>query len=103
MRLCWRRCWPSHPDNDLIPKLVRGLLDGRREGRWASTQDSAWILLAMDAYFAAFESEEPDFSARAWLGSQFAGEAEPSPGAARTVAGSTCPSTTCPRARATSC
>ncbi len=63
------------PENDLVPKLVRGLLDGRRAGRWGSTQDNAWVLLAMDAYFRTFEGVAPDFVARAWLGDRFAGEA----------------------------
>jgi uncharacterized protein YfaS (alpha-2-macroglobulin family) len=37
---------PQHP---LLTKLVRGLMSMRREGRWATTQASAWALLALDA------------------------------------------------------
>ena len=31
------------PDNDLIPKLVRGLLAHRVKGRWSSTQENAFV------------------------------------------------------------
>ena len=64
----------SQPSSDLIPKLVRGLLAHRRGGRWTNTQDNAFVLLALDRYFAVFEKREPNFVARAWLGDTFAGE-----------------------------
>jgi uncharacterized protein YfaS (alpha-2-macroglobulin family) len=60
--------------NDLIPKLVRGLLDHRKEGRWESTQENVFILLALDKYFNAFEKVTPDFVTRIWLGNAYAGE-----------------------------
>ena len=63
------------PESDLIPKLVRGLLDGREKGRWHTTQESVWALLALDAYFRRYEAEEPAFTARAWLGDGLSGEA----------------------------
>jgi uncharacterized protein YfaS (alpha-2-macroglobulin family) len=62
------------PESDLIPRTVRGLLAHRRGGRWESTQENAWVLLALDRYFAAYEGRTPDFRARAWLGGRFAGE-----------------------------
>jgi hypothetical protein len=61
------------PESDLIPKTVRGLLGHRRAGRWESTQENAWVLFALDRYFAAYEGRTPDFQARAWLGDRFAG------------------------------
>jgi uncharacterized protein YfaS (alpha-2-macroglobulin family) len=64
----------DQPQNDLIPKLVAGLLAHRRAGRWANTQENVFILLALDRYFQAYEKETPDFVARAWLGERFAGE-----------------------------
>jgi hypothetical protein len=64
----------ADPQNDLIPKLVRGLLDHRTEGRWSSTQENVFILLALDKYFNAFEKVTPDFVTRIWLGSAYAGE-----------------------------
>ena len=60
--------------NDLIPKLVRGLLDHRKAGAWSSTQENAFVLLALDRYFAVFEKVTPNFVASAWLGDKFAGK-----------------------------
>ena len=64
----------DQPKSDLIPKLVAGLLAQRRAGRWASTQENAFVLLALDRYFAVYENATPAFVARAWLGDRFAGE-----------------------------
>lgn len=64
----------DQPQSDLIPKLVRGLLDGRKRGAWGNTQENAFILLALDRYFRKFEGVTPDFVARLWLGEKFAGE-----------------------------
>jgi uncharacterized protein YfaS (alpha-2-macroglobulin family) len=60
--------------NDLIPKIVRGLLAHRKQGRWENTQENVFILLALDRYFATYEKTTPDFIARAWLGERYAGE-----------------------------
>ncbi|MBX3268426.1 MAG: hypothetical protein KF831_17140, partial [Acidobacteria bacterium] len=62
------------PVNDLIPKLVRGLLAHRKKGHWGSTQENVFILLALDKYFNAFESVTPDFVTKIWLGNTYAGE-----------------------------
>ncbi|HEY8560083.1 MAG TPA: alpha-2-macroglobulin family protein [Pyrinomonadaceae bacterium] len=59
---------------DLIPKLVRGLLDHRKKGAWSNTQENVFILLALDKYFGAFEKVTPDFVTRIWLGGTYAGE-----------------------------
>lgn len=59
---------------DLIPKLVRGLLDHRTKGRWSNTQENVFILLALDKYFQAYEKVTPDFVTRVWLGEAYAGE-----------------------------
>jgi uncharacterized protein YfaS (alpha-2-macroglobulin family) len=64
----------ADPKNDLIPKLVRGLLDHRVKGAWSNTQENVFILLALDKYFNAFERVTPDFVTRVWLGSAYAGE-----------------------------
>ncbi len=55
---------PEHP---LVVKLARGLLDARRGGRWASTQENAYALLALADYAAVYEAEEPAFEGRIWL------------------------------------
>lgn len=64
----------DRPDYDLIPRLVQGLLGHRRNGRWASTQENVFILLALERYFRTYESATPDFAAQIWLGDRFAGE-----------------------------
>lgn len=64
----------ADPNNDLIPKLVRGLLDHRVKGAWANTQENVFILLALDKYFEAYEKVTPDFVTRVWLGNVYAGE-----------------------------
>ena len=64
----------SAPQHELIPKLCRGLLAHRRQGRWNNTQENAFALLAMDRYFHAYEAQEPEFVARAWLGSGLVAE-----------------------------
>ncbi|MEM9453838.1 MAG: alpha-2-macroglobulin family protein [Myxococcota bacterium] len=64
----------TEPKSDLVPKLVRGLLAHRRAGRWSSTQENAFVLVALDRYFAEYEKATPRFVARAWLGGSYAGE-----------------------------
>jgi len=64
----------DQPANDLIPKIARGLLAHRTKGRWENTQENAFVLLALDRYFATYEKATPDFIARAWLGDAYAGE-----------------------------
>lgn len=64
----------DQPDSDLIVKTVRGLLGHRVKGRWGSTQENAWVLIALDRYFRQAEGVTPDFVARAWLGEQLAAE-----------------------------
>ncbi|MGA9277126.1 alpha-2-macroglobulin family protein [Ilumatobacter sp.] len=62
------------PDTDLIPKVVTGLLGHQTEGRWNNAQENSFILLALNSYFDTFESVDPDFVARAWLGDTYAVE-----------------------------
>ena len=64
----------NQPENDLIPKIVRGLLANKTKGRWANTQENVFILLALDRYFGVFEKVTPDFVAQVWLGNAYAGE-----------------------------
>jgi alpha-2-macroglobulin len=64
----------DQPQSDLIPKLVRGLLGGRKRGHWLNTQENVFILLALDRYFNTYEKQTPDFTARVWLGQIYAGD-----------------------------
>ena len=61
-------------DSDLIPKLVTGLLAHRVAGRWRTTQENGFALIALDRYFHTYEAAPPDFVARIWLGADAAGE-----------------------------
>jgi hypothetical protein len=56
------------PDHDLLPKVVEGHLGARVRGCWSSTQEKAWVLLALKRYFQVAEAVTPDFVARAWIG-----------------------------------
>lgn len=62
------------PKDELIPKLVAGLLGHTTAGRWQNTNESAFVLLALDRYFRVYEGVTPDFVARAWLGADYAGD-----------------------------
>ncbi|KAA3660965.1 MAG: hypothetical protein DWQ04_17950, partial [Chloroflexi bacterium] len=64
----------NDPENDLIPKVVNGLMAHRTKGRWNNTQENVFILLALDRYFNTFEKETPDFVARVWLGADYVAE-----------------------------
>ncbi len=64
----------EQPKNDLIPKIVTGLLAHRKAGRWLNTQENTFALLAMDKYFHVYEKATPDFVARVWLGNDYAGD-----------------------------
>ncbi|HSJ99683.1 MAG TPA: alpha-2-macroglobulin family protein, partial [Kofleriaceae bacterium] len=56
---------PEHP---LVTKLVRGVLDARRAGRWGSTQENLVALTALRRYFDRHEKVVPAFTGRVWLG-----------------------------------
>ena len=62
------------PKNDLIPKIVTGLLAHRKAGRWLDTQENAFVLVALDRYFQTYEKTTPNFTARVWLGDDYAGD-----------------------------
>lgn len=66
----------DNPNSDLIPKVVNGLLAHRTRGRWGSTQENLFVLLALDRYFNTYETPTPDFVARIWLGETYAGSGE---------------------------
>ncbi len=63
----------DNPQSDLIVKLVNGLLAHSKQGRWGSTQENVFVLLAMDRYFNTYEAQTPDFVARIWLGETYVG------------------------------
>jgi uncharacterized protein YfaS (alpha-2-macroglobulin family) len=58
----------AQPTSATAAQLARGLLAQRKDGRWGTTQESAYALLALDEYRKAQEKDTPDFVARAWIG-----------------------------------
>jgi len=64
----------EQPGSDLIPKIVTGMLAGRKGGRWLNTQENSFALLALDLYFQTYEKVTPNFVARVWLGNDYAGD-----------------------------
>lgn len=58
------------PRHALAEPLARGVLERRQAGRWRSTQEAAYALLALDAYRNAQEPEAPRFEASVWLGQE---------------------------------
>jgi hypothetical protein len=56
------------PDHALITKLARGVLDGRKHGRWNSTQENLVALQAMRRYFDIYEKATPNYTGKLWLG-----------------------------------
>ena len=64
---------PNHP---LAAELARGILRQRKDGTWRSTQETAYALLALDAYRKAQEKAVPDFQVKALLGQVPVFEAE---------------------------
>lgn len=49
------------------------MLESRERGHWSSTQENAFVLLALDKYFQVYEKITPDFVAKVWFGNNFAG------------------------------
>ena len=65
------------PDDPLLPKVMAGIMDSRdpqKGGQWGTTHANAWALLGANRYFTTVEKEVPDYVARIWLDTSFAGE-----------------------------
>jgi uncharacterized protein YfaS (alpha-2-macroglobulin family) len=58
----------ERPDHPIIAKLARGVLEGRRHGRWSSTQENLVALQAIRHYFDAFEKVTPHYTGKLWFG-----------------------------------
>ncbi len=54
----------KHP---MAPRLARGLLGERDGGKWRTTQEAAWALIALDAYRKSAEALVPSFEAHVTL------------------------------------
>jgi hypothetical protein len=58
----------ERPEHNIIAKLARGVLDGRRRGRWNSTQESLVAVQALRRYFDTFEKATPNYTGKLWFG-----------------------------------
>jgi alpha-2-macroglobulin len=58
----------EQPQHSLVTKLARGLLDGRRRGRWLSTQENVVVLQTMRRYFDLYEKDTPNYTGKLWFG-----------------------------------
>jgi hypothetical protein len=66
----------ADPKSPLIPKLAKGLLERRRNGRWENTQTNCWATLAFDKYYHLMESDKVDLTVRMWVSDRYCGEAK---------------------------
>ncbi len=57
------------PRHDLIPGLVRGLVEASRAGHFGTTQNNAVVLTALSRYVRTMEPGRPDLNITALLGS----------------------------------
>ncbi|MCO5552714.1 hypothetical protein L7F22_006231 [Adiantum nelumboides] len=55
----------------LCAKLAKGLQARRKAGKWSSTQENCFVLVALNMYFRVYEKEEPNFTTNVWLGEQW--------------------------------
>ncbi|MDQ3248299.1 MAG: alpha-2-macroglobulin, partial [Chloroflexota bacterium] len=49
------------PAQPLLPNVVRWLMSARQAGRWASTQENAWAIIALTDWMAATGELEADY------------------------------------------
>jgi hypothetical protein len=57
----------AQPENPLVPKIVKWLLEQRRSGRWRTTQENMYVADALATYFRTYEKDTPNFSAQVLL------------------------------------
>lgn len=56
-------------DEELVKRMVRWLMQVRKNGRWDDTQENAWALESLVDFYRKYESETPDFIGTLTLGS----------------------------------
>lgn len=61
---------PSDATRQVAEKMIRYLMQNRKQGWWASTQDNATVVEAFAKYYKAFEKESPNFSAEVKMAGQ---------------------------------
>jgi hypothetical protein len=53
----------TQPENPIIPKVVRWLIQEQRLGRWRTTQENIYVVDALATYLRVYEKDEPNFRA----------------------------------------
>ncbi|KAI5085094.1 hypothetical protein GOP47_0001263 [Adiantum capillus-veneris] len=61
----------TEPSSTLCAKLAKGLQAHQKAGKWSSTQENCFVLIALNRFFAVYEKEEPNFTANVWVGEQW--------------------------------
>ena len=51
----------TQPENPLIPKAVRWLIDQQKIGHWRTTQENIYVVDALATYLRVYEKDEPNF------------------------------------------
>ncbi len=65
----------TEPAPALTHQLMRSIMSARSpNGRWHTTQENAWAMAAIAAYYRHHEKEAPNFTARMWYGQGFIGQ-----------------------------
>ena len=53
----------TQPENNLIPRMVRWLIDQQKVGRWRTTQENLYVVDALATYVRFYEKDQPNFTA----------------------------------------
>ncbi len=67
------------PDHPLLPQVVRWLMLTREAGRWATTQENAWAIIALTDWLAASGELEGDYAWETTLNNTSLGQSEVTP------------------------
>jgi uncharacterized protein YfaS (alpha-2-macroglobulin family) len=60
-------------DEEMVKRMVRWLMQVRKNGRWDDTQENAWAMEALVDFYRKYEHETPDFIASVGLGTEILG------------------------------
>ena len=55
------------PENSLLPNVVRWLMTARSSGRWETTQENVWSILALTDYMVATGELTADYAYSLWV------------------------------------
>jgi uncharacterized protein YfaS (alpha-2-macroglobulin family) len=57
-------------DEEMVKRMVRWLMQNRKNGRWDDTQENAWAMESLVDFYQKYETEVPDFVATLDLGKE---------------------------------